>query len=841
MELRQEVEALRARVAELEQEKTARREAEEARRREHDLWERLALASPAGILVVDSEGQITFANPRVEEVFGVDREEILGRAYNAPEWRLSHPEGESLADEEHPFGRVMASRESVSGIRLAMDRPDGQRVQLVANGAPLMGPEGLEGAVFVVEDVTEEVAVKAELAGYQRRLEALVEARTSELIHANDRLRREAEELAVAQRRQRVLSSAIEAVREGVAITDANLEDAGPNLLYINDYLCEISGFLPSDLAGKPLSFLLAEGRNEEIWANLMESLAAGEPCRADLVNRRADGSEYVVSNLISPVHNNQGELTHLISIQDDITADKAAEKALRQSEERYRLLIEKMNEGFVATDEDNRVDLVNAKIVEMLGYSREELRGHYLGNFVDVENQRKLEAQEARRRAGVAEPYELTWMSKEGKKVYTIISPTSLHDAQGHFVGSFAVMTDITERKRLEEEKRRLEGRLQKAQKMESLAMLAGGVAHDFNNLLVGMLGHAGLALMELPGDSSVRPLIGQIETAALRASELTKEMLAYSGKGKFLVESIDLSALVEEMAHLLKVSISKKAVLRFHFAEGLSPIEGDPTQIRQIVMNLITNASEALVDHSGVITLTTGEMQADRDYLASTYMDDGLEERSYVYLEVADTGLGMDAETRGKIFDPFFTTKFTGRGLGLAAVLGIVRGHQGAIRVRSDVGHGTSFKVLFPAAVEAPRALPVRPQADELTFQGSGRVLVVDDEEMVRGVARLSLETVGYEVMTAQDGEEAVEIYREKGAEIDAVLLDMTMPRMGGEETFREIRALRPDARIILSSGFNEQDAVERFPGLGLDGFLQKPFQPQELIRVVRELLAQ
>jgi PAS domain S-box-containing protein len=656
-----------------------------------------------------------------------------------------------------------------------------------------------------------------------------------------ERLRRETGDLKDALRRQRVLSSAIEAVREGVVITDAQLEGDGPRLLYVNDYFCELSGYTAQELSEQPFRFLLAEGKNDAVWRQLEVTLRFGEPFRAELVNLRRDGSEYVVSNHMSPVRNNEGVLTHLIFIQADITLEKAAELALRQSEERYRLLIEKMNEGFVATDEENRVDLVNAKFVEMLGFSREEMRGHSLGNFVDQENRRKLEAQEARRRAGVAEPYELGWEAQGGRKVDTIISPTSLHDSQGCFVGSFAVITDITERKKMEEERRRLEGRIQQAQRMESLAMLAGGVAHDFNNLLVGMLGHAGLALMDLPAHSSTRPLIHQIETAALRASELTKEMLAYSGKGKFLVEAIDLSVLVEEMAHLLKVSINKNAQLKFHFAKDLPTIEGDSTQIRQIVMNLITNASEAMDERSGSIIIKTGEMHADRSYLRSTYMDDGLEERDYIYLEVSDSGVGMDVATCGKIFDPFFTTKFTGRGLGLAAVLGIVRGHQGAIKVSSEVDHGTSFKVLFPATGERSARPPAEPKNNQFSFRGSGLILVVDDEEMVRGVAQLSLETVGYEVVTAEDGEAALEIFRREGARIDAVLLDMTMPKMGGEEAFLEIRRLRPETRVILSSGFNEEESVDRFLGKGPDGFLQKPFQPQELIRAVRQLLAQ
>ena len=515
------------------------------------------------------------------------------------------------------------------------------------------------------------------------------------------------------------------------------------------------------------------------------------------------------------------------------------AEEALRTSEQRYRLLIERMNEGFVTTDRQNRVDIVNAKLVEMLGYSRDEMRGRYLGNFVDRDNRRLLEEQEDRRHRGLAEPYELTWRAKDGRSVETIVSPTSLLDGEGRFVSSFAVVADITERKRMDRERRKLQARVRKAQKMESLGLLAGGVAHDFNNLLVGILGHAGLALMEISEDSPLRSLIQQIETAAIRASELTNEMLAYSGKGRFMVEAIDLTELVREMTHLLEVAISKKVKLETQFAADLSAIEGDPTQIRQVVMNLITNASEALGDDSGTVKITTGRIDADRSYLAGTFLDEDLPAGRYVFLDVSDSGPGMDAETRSKIFDPFFTTKFTGRGLGLAAVLGIVRGHRGAIRVYSEVGRGTSFKVLFPATDDAVTAREEPPAAEAPAFRGSGCVLVADDEEMVRRVAKLTLENAGYTVLLASDGVEAVESFRQHSAELNVILLDLTMPRMGGEEAYREIQSIRADAKVILSSGFNEQDSISRFGGDQLAGFLQKPFQPHELIDKVRRVV--
>ena len=646
--------------------------------------------------------------------------------------------------------------------------------------------------------------------------------------------------LATAERRRLLLATALEAVRQGVAFTDGHIELPGPKLLFVNDYLCEMSGYTAEELSGQRMQILMARAPDHVQGERMIRELHRGRPVDEEFVHRRKDGSEHLVFHHVSPVLDADGELTHLVSIQQDVTERRRADEALRSSEERYRLLIERMNEGFVATDRDNRIDLVNAKFIEMLGHSREELHGRYLGDLCDADNRSRLEQQEERRRHGLAAPYEVTWTARDGRKIDTVVSPTSLQDADGRFIGSFAVVTDVTERKRSEEQRRRLERRIQQAQKMESLGLLAGGVAHDFNNLLVGVLGNAGLALMELPSRSPVYELVRQIEIAALRASELTNEMLSYSGKGKVLIEAIDLSALVEEMAQLLRASISKKSTLELDFASPLGTIEGDPSQIRQVVMNVITNASEAIDDQVGTIQLITGEMHAGRDYLAATYMDDGLEPGRYVYLEVVDSGSGMDAETLGKIFDPFFTTKFTGRGLGLAAALGIVRGHAGAVKVTSAVGRGTSFRVLFPFSGRPLAKSAERSGRPPANVRRSGCVLVVDDEEMVRKVAAATLESVGYSVLTATDGRDAVELFRRRGDEVDAVLLDMTMPRMGGEEACREIRRLRPDAKIIVASGFSEQEAAQRFADEDVDGFLQKPFRPNALVGRVEKLLA-
>ena len=402
------------------------------------------------------------------------------------------------------------------------------------------------------------------------------------------------------------------------------------------------------------------------------------------------------------------------------------------------------------------------------------------------------------------------------------------------------ALGREIQRRKEVEAERERLQERMLQAQKLESLGVLAGGIAHDFNNLLTSVIGYCDLARLELPTSSAAIAMIDEAVQGARRAAELTQQMLAYAGKARFTKGPLHLSALVTETARLLEVSISKKCVLRYELMPDLPLCTGDPTQLRQVIMNLIINASEAIGDRSGAITISTGAAWCDEAYLRENHVDDGLAEGLYVHLEVADTGSGMTPEVRARIFDPFFTTKFTGRGLGLAAVVGIVRAHQGAVRVYSEPGRGTTFKLLFPA--HAPDVVHDHRDADGRTgWRGSGTVLVVDDEESVRALARHMLTQFGFEVVTAADGLEGVARYRELRTQAQAplVLLDLTMPHLDGEGTFRTLRQLDPHVRVLLMSGYSELSVEGRFAGKGLRGFVQKPFRLEQLREKVRQAL--
>ncbi len=394
-------------------------------------------------------------------------------------------------------------------------------------------------------------------------------------------------------------------------------------------------------------------------------------------------------------------------------------------------------------------------------------------------------------------------------------------------------------QRVRAKETNDALEAQIGNAQKLESLGILAGGVAHDFNNLLVSILGNAGLALQDLPQASPSRKSIHEIEIAARRAGELSNQMLAYSGRGKFIIQSFRLQDLVEEMTQLLESSMSKKAQLERDFEPGLPPISGDVTQIRQVVMNLITNASDALGNDPGTIRISARRVQADAAYLADAYLDAELGVGEYVCFEVADNGCGMDADTQERLFDPFFTTKFTGRGLGMAAVLGIVRGHHGAIKVFSEPGLGTTFKLLFKACDQP--AVPITLSTDvPEQWRGAGLVLIVDDEFSVRDLAARMLERVGFEILHASDGEEAVEVFRQRSSEITAVLLDMTMPKMNGDEAFMEIRKIQPAVPVLLMSGHDEEDTKRTLNDCLPSGFVRKPFGPDDLVNSLRVVLA-
>ncbi|WP_129127560.1 hybrid sensor histidine kinase/response regulator [Geomonas oryzae] len=399
---------------------------------------------------------------------------------------------------------------------------------------------------------------------------------------------------------------------------------------------------------------------------------------------------------------------------------------------------------------------------------------------------------------------------------------------------GFILLARDITARRRLEAEQQQLEKQLLHSQKLESLGVLAGGIAHDFNNILMAIMGNAELALMRVGQDSPAIRNLRSIEQASARAADLAAQMLAYSGKGKFVIENLELNRLLQEMLHMLEVSISKKARLSLDLAASLPLVEGDATQIRQVIMNLVINASEAIGENNGAITIKTSSMECDRSYLKNVWQNEELAEGVYVCLEITDTGCGMDKETLARIFDPFFTTKFTGRGLGMAAVQGIIRGHHGAIAVDSEPGRGTTIKVLIPAGVhQAVTEHAPLPEQDD--WEGSGYLLLVDDEETVRTIGAEMLRELGFSPITASEGWEAIELYKAIPG-IRVVILDLTMPQMDGGQCLIELKKINPDVHVVMSSGYSETELKQKFSGKDVAGFIQKPYSLSTLREVLR-----
>ena len=501
----------------------------------------------------------------------------------------------------------------------------------------------------------------------------------------------------------------------------------------------------------------------------------------------------------------------------------KNSRTALQESSEQISNILESISDGFAAFDRDWRCTYVNDKATELSRIPRAEILGKNVWDLFPNSTSTAIYA-DLRRAMDDRVPVHF-----EGHYApFDIWLEVNAYPAKD---GLAVFGRDVTERRRFNE-------RLQQTQKLESLGVLAGGIAHDFNNLLTGIMGNASIALDDLPSGVAIRNNLEAVMSASERAAALTRQLLAYAGKGRFVIERFNLSDLVREIINLLQASMPRTVQLGLDLRNDLPCIEGDGAQIQQLIMNLVINAAEAVENGKteSVLIITRIE-HVSQSYIDQMVASNGVSPAEYVTLEVRDAGCGMDAETLSRIFDPFFTTKFTGRGLGLAAVMGIVRGHRGALHVDTTPGGGSSFKVLFPPS-EGPAARIER-SSREKGLAGHGTILVIDDEEAVRQTAKSALESYGYHVVVAQNGKEGVDLFSELGDEVAAVLLDMTMPVMSGEEALMRLKRIRRNVPVVLSSGYDEAEATRLFTGKGLAGFVQKPYTAAGLAEKMKVVL--
>ncbi len=510
--------------------------------------------------------------------------------------------------------------------------------------------------------------------------------------------------------------------------------------------------------------------------------------------------------------------------------------------EEGNRLLLAAMTRapnGILVCDYAGEVLYANARMAQiqgvddpeqLIGRFAAELRGGIRGDALYQE----MVATTDRDRLWSGE-YPLPADEGEERTIARTMSGITL-DGRRYLVG---IDRDITE-------ERQEMAKMEQGQRLESLGVLAGGIAHDFNNILTSIQGNSDLARRKMtPEQGAISTHLERIHDASTRAAALCRQMLAYAGKGQFVLQKLHLSQLVQSMGQLLEVSISKRARLTYDLASDLPLVKADEAQIQQVILNLITNANEAFLDlkspRAGEIVLRTGKVEMDASALERCIMAEGVEPGCMVFVEVEDNGCGMDGETRKRIFEPFFTTKFTGRGLGMSAILGIVRSHHAALQMESEPGQGSRFRVLLPCVGEAQPMPSSSPSASAIEASLSAKVLVIDDEEIIREVVRDVLEEVGIEVVVATGGAQGVELFREQAESIDAVLLDMTMPGMDGVTCFRHLQEVRPDARVVVLSGYSEQDVLEEFGQNQLAGFVHKPFDPQQLQRLLKQVIGE
>ena len=577
-------------------------------------------------------------------------------------------------------------------------------------------------------------------------------------------------------------------------------------------------------------------------------------------------GFEYEV--FIEPIRDHASQITGAIGITIDITDQRRQAEALRHSEERYRSLAEFCPIGIWQTDLDGKTTYMNPAMCELLQLQcrSEAIQGSYR-NFFSPASRNKVHEKLAD--AGRLTRFEAEVIGKQGRSRTVLVTSVPVFGPDERIIGQLHTYLDITEQKRNEEERRRVETRIRHSQKVESLGLLAEGIAHDFNNLLLGVLGNAGLATLEIPPNSRAAFRLEQVKRAAEQAADLTNQLFLYSGsqRAESQRQVIHLSSEVEEICRLLETALEKKARLKFDLSINLPAIEADTTQIRQVIMNLVTNAREAIRGDSGQITIRTGVVEnlpldIQEDFSRSA-LDVNVPRTPFVFLDVQDSGCGMDKDTRARMFDPFFSTKpltasedhegCSTRGFGLASVLGAVRSHKGAIHVQSSPERGTNIRIYLP--VRPGLSVPLKSSSHIITKQlsknGHGVVLVVDDDPIVQEVAQVALEKFGYHVVVAKDGRQALveldhlrdqDVLLRKGLPkegVIAILLDLTMPVLDGEGVLKQLEVRYPQMPVILSSGYSKEGVWDRIRHTGKLKFLQKPYRPTVLIETLQGMV--
>ncbi len=600
--------------------------------------------------------------------------------------------------------------------------------------------------------------------------------------------------------------------------------DSRGRLLTINSAALKALGYESEEVLGHSIEKLIPPALRNSIPDNLLKVAKEGSTAGVSQYVTKDGGTRHVEYRAATIVTDRSSP--RIVAVARDVTDRIRMKKALKESEIRFQLLVESAHDGIMYIDSEGTIQFTNPRMREILRDRQPE--GKNLKDYYDEQNREILEDKLRVRRSGESTTYFITLTDLEGFRHEMVVSGTPDFDHENNYLGAMGVFTDISEL-------RKLEAQLQQSQKMEAIGTLAGGIAHDFNNILSGILGYASLLKKRAASDSRLAHYADMIGKSAERGAALAGQLLTFSRKGPRFVKNVDVHKLIDDVMEILHHTLDRRILIVTGKDAESSVVEGDPGQIQQVIMNLCINAKDAM-PKGGRLLVTTDALEVDEQYCRSR---EGLRPGPYLKITVEDTGEGMPEHVRRRVFEPFFTTKEEGKGtgLGLSMVYSAVKSHAGYVEVYSEPGTGTSFKMLFP--LKRAAGVDLEPARRDEVAMGTGTVLVVDDEEIIRTVLADMLREMGFRVLTAEDGQEALEIYSESWRDIDAVIMDLIMPRLGGKGAYRAMREINPSVRVILSTGFSRDRAIEEALSEGVVAFVQKPFRIEELSNAIYQAL--
>jgi PAS domain S-box-containing protein len=748
-------------------------------------------ALPVAIYTTDAQGRLSYFNAAAEKLSG--RVPEIGTDQWCVTWKLFLPDGTPLPHDQCPMAIALKGGEVPVGIECIAERPDGTRFWFTPYPMILRDREGrITGGMNLLVDITDRKHAQTEAVEASEQYRAIVET------------------------------------------TPECVKIVGPDgtLIFMNSRGLEMIGApSPDAVTGKDVYSLIAP-EDRDRYRAFNEKICSGEKGSLEFSVIGLQGARRQMESHAAPLRYVDGAMVH-VALTRDVTERKRMDEDLRESEERFRRVFEEGPLGLALIGKDYRYLKVNSALCRMVGYDEAELLRM---SFVDITHPDDVQAdvelaQQLFRREIPFYRMEKRYLKKTGEIIWINLTASMIRGPNGEPLHGMAMIEDITEIKRAQEE-------ASFRQKLESVGTLAGGIAHDFNNLLGAVQAHAELALGELDAGSSCKEELKAICEVATRASEIVRQLMIYAGMENDVVGPVDLSKTVDEMLALLKVSVTKHAMIKADLDHNLPAIHASSAQIRQIVLNLITNSSDAIGDREGVIHVVTRRVTLKRE---SAALPSGtLAQGDYVQLQVSDTGRGIPPQTVAKVFDPFFTTKSAGRGLGLAVVQGIVRSLGGAISLTSESGQGTTFQILLPCTeTTASVTGEAMSGAREPSIRAHGAVLIVEDEEHLRQAVAKMLRKTGFEVFEAADGSSAIDFLRIDGGKIDVIFLDMTLPGASSREVVAEAASTKPDIKVILTSAYSQEAITGAMSLPQIHSFIRKPFQLGDLLKTLQSSL--